>query len=291
MSPEQARGAGEVDPRTDVWSLGVVLYELLSGRKPFVGEQFLEVIHQILSFDPTPLATLRPGLPPKVVAAVESAMKKDSAQRLSSVAALAEVLAPFAGVRWGSEPSHAAPPMAPTLATPATQVGLSKGVGELGVQASVARRPESRAPATSRGPARKIVLAVGAAVALTAVIALTLSRRPGENAAPLGAPPSPKPTIDDRRTEVLAPAPRPATTPSTLPTPTASPASPPGPTPHVRTASEHSKPGSNRHATHPSSTLGPSAAPPQPVASPAPPLDKPTRSHRIEIDKDDPFGP
>jgi serine/threonine protein kinase len=295
MSPEQARGAGEVDPRTDVWSLGVVLYELLSGRKPFMGEQFLEVIHQILSLDPTPLATLRPDLPPKVVAAVESAMKKDSAQRLSSVAALAEVLAPFAGVRWSSEPSHAAPPMAPTLATPATQVGLSKGVGvgvgELGVQASVARRPESRAPGTSRGPALKIVLGVGTAVALIAVIVLTLSRRPGENAAPLGAPPSPRPTIGDPHADVPAPAPRPATTPATLPSPTPSPARTAEVAPHVRTAFEHSRSGSNKHATHPSPTSGPSAAPPERVASPAPPLDNPARSHRIEIDKDDPFGP
>src|SRR5450755_1323577 len=96
MSPEQARGAGEVDPRTDVWSMGVVLYELLSGRKPFLGEQFLEVIHQILSFDPPPLATLRPDLPPKLVAAIDWAMKKDLRERLPSVISLAEALAPFA---------------------------------------------------------------------------------------------------------------------------------------------------------------------------------------------------
>ena len=73
MSPEQARGAGEVDARADVWSLGVVLYELLSGRKPFEGEQFLQVIYEILSTEPPPLARRAPGLPPKLVAAVERA--------------------------------------------------------------------------------------------------------------------------------------------------------------------------------------------------------------------------
>src|SRR4029077_7695172 len=76
MSPEQARGAGDVDPRTDVWSMGVVLYELLTGKKPFEGGAFLEVIHKILSQEAPPLATLRSGLPPGLVALVERALTK-----------------------------------------------------------------------------------------------------------------------------------------------------------------------------------------------------------------------
>jgi serine/threonine-protein kinase len=97
MSPEQARGAGEVDVRADVWALGVVLYELLGGRRPFEGDDFLNVVHQILSVDPPALGTLRPGLPAGLEAVVGRAMSKDPTERYPSVTALAEALQPFAG--------------------------------------------------------------------------------------------------------------------------------------------------------------------------------------------------
>jgi eukaryotic-like serine/threonine-protein kinase len=290
MSPEQARGAGEVDPRTDVWSMGVVLYEMLSGRKPFLGEQFLEVIHQILSFDPPPLATLRPDLPPKLVAAIDWAMKKDLRERLPSVISLAEALAPFAGARGAAESPRAAGAFEATLATPGTHVGV--GGPSLGVPSSVVSGEKSGVPATpaaSRG-SLKVALIVGAVVVLAAVIIMGVVRRSAEKTPSGGVPPPPaSPTTTERTAS--APTPPPAAQPPVPVAPAPNPAPPAVSSGGVRTASEHSRHGSNRHAAPPAPVPAPTAPTPTAAPKPAPRPEAPARSRRMELDKEDPFGP
>jgi hypothetical protein len=130
MSPEQARGAADVDPRTDVWSLGVVLYELLGARRPFDGEQPLNVVHQIFSAAPVDLETLRPGLPPGLAAVVGKAMQKDVARRFATIQALADALAPFAAptVAQRNRPTYDG---GVTLPTPATSARPARARGPL----------------------------------------------------------------------------------------------------------------------------------------------------------------
>lgn len=85
MSPEQARGQ-EVDGRTDLFSLDVVLYELVTGRKPFGGLTAGDVVSAILSADPTPPGSVREGVPADVEAVILKALRKDPALRYQGLA-------------------------------------------------------------------------------------------------------------------------------------------------------------------------------------------------------------
>ena len=80
MSPEQARGQ-PVDARTDIWSLGVVLYELVAGRRPFAGQSSSDVLAGILEHEPAPLARFEPDAPHELQRIVAKALRKDREQR------------------------------------------------------------------------------------------------------------------------------------------------------------------------------------------------------------------
>jgi eukaryotic-like serine/threonine-protein kinase len=84
MSPEQARGDDELDQRVDVYALGVIMYEAAAGRVPFIGNNYLSVISQVLNEEPKPLRELRPELSEEFDAVVMKAMSKDVKERYAS---------------------------------------------------------------------------------------------------------------------------------------------------------------------------------------------------------------
>jgi len=96
MSPEQLRHAPDVDERTDIWSLGAVLYELLYGQPLFSGDTQTQVCRQVLEVGHRPVRLPIPGVPEELWDVIERCLSLDKEQRYGSVAELGEALLPFA---------------------------------------------------------------------------------------------------------------------------------------------------------------------------------------------------
>ena len=95
MSPEQMRSARDVDTRTDIWSLGVMLYEMITGRPPYAGDSIPALCAALLNDQPAPMQQLRPEVPPGLEEAVLRCLAKDRQRRFPTVSELARALAPF----------------------------------------------------------------------------------------------------------------------------------------------------------------------------------------------------
>ena len=96
MSPEQMLSPRSVDPRSDQWALGVLLYFMLTGAKPFKGEKLADTLRNVLQSEPTPLRDLCPDLPEPIVRAVTRSMRKPPDERFATVHEFAQQLLPFA---------------------------------------------------------------------------------------------------------------------------------------------------------------------------------------------------
>jgi serine/threonine protein kinase len=108
MSPEQWVSARDVGPETDIWALGVILYEGLTGESPFMRNNLAAMCNAVLREDPPRIGDLRPEVPEGLISVVERCLVKEPAQRFGSVAELGEALRPFAST----------PSLMPTLPAP-----------------------------------------------------------------------------------------------------------------------------------------------------------------------------
>lgn len=138
MSPEQARGE-PLDARTDIFSLGIALYEAATGKLPFEGASGLAIMHAIATSDPVPVSQATPGTPPEFDAVLSRALAKGTAERYPSARDLADALkglreaARFTGV-------SVAMPRAPAVAKPNNlPLSLTSFVGRRRERAEVRR--------------------------------------------------------------------------------------------------------------------------------------------------------
>ncbi len=166
MSPEQA-GGGEVDARSDLFSLGSLLYEMLTGHAPFRGANPLDTLKRVLTEAPPSLANVRPDLPPALAALVHQLLAKDPAARPKSAAEVARRLAAIeSGLEsaWtGRESLAAGMSGVSTDAFPVVPAAFRPSPGPL--------VPETPPPLSGKPPAVKRYRRAAAAVLVVAVLA------------------------------------------------------------------------------------------------------------------------
>jgi tRNA A-37 threonylcarbamoyl transferase component Bud32/membrane-associated phospholipid phosphatase len=162
MSPEQASGAPPVDHRTDIYSLGVIAYEMLAGRSPFAADTPREVLTRHMVAEPPPLAEARPDVPADLAAAIMRCLRKNRAERWASAHELALALE--------GSPATAAPAPVPGPAGAAGAAVPAPVTGPPATAGTAAALPTAGADAV--GPTvRKGVRMLSGRMGLTLVLA------------------------------------------------------------------------------------------------------------------------
>ncbi|UCF04540.1 MAG: protein kinase [bacterium] len=165
MSPEQARGR-PADQRTDLWSLGVVLYEMVAGKRPFAGEYDQAMIYSVLNVEPEPLTAVRSGVPPELERIVNKSLEKDPTERYQTAAGLIADLRHLRRIMGeGVETSRS--------------IGPQSHVQPPSMQQPFGQQPSVQQPSMQQAPARRKMrwLPWLIVIALAVIIAAALFQR------------------------------------------------------------------------------------------------------------------
>jgi serine/threonine-protein kinase len=285
MSPEQMLSTKDVDGRTDIWALGIVLFELCTARVPWPASTITQATALVMSTPPPPLGELVPGVPAALEAIILRCLEKDRTNRFATVENLAQALEAVARelqtnprqARRAGEVTEILPSDVRTshTADPAVRPPVAANGSSTtgGISQNEAPRPVA-APRLSRG-----AIGVVAAAALAGVVGATLlAQHTSTTRTP--APPA-SVTVEPVPQGASPPSPRSGATEPREPPPDRPAASPPVATAAVASASAAAKPeGSTALSLAPSpahaKTASVAARPQPPAPPPAPPRHKPT---------------
>jgi serine/threonine-protein kinase len=278
MSPEQVRADKDVDQRADIWSLGAILYELLTGREPFGSDDPMKVFSRVLEEEPEPLEVLRPDLAPGLAEVVMQCLQKKRHKRFDDVDALVKALEGFGAKRITSIPP---PPSRESMRVEVDLAAIMKKKPSAETFVIPDRRTGSRRKKRSRGLAVFLVLTLAAVggglwakktgrLERAALWAGLISPRAGK--APEAAAPPPPPAA----VATASAAPEPAIAPSvsvaaatTMPEPKPSATAPRGRRPRGARGSSLTTAPPVDDTPEPKPAPAASAAPPPPAPAPA----------------------
>ncbi len=175
MSPEQVQGTG-IDPRSDLYSVGVSLYEMVTGARPFQGKSDYDLMVAQLQQAPLPPIQVQPGLPPVLNDAILVALQKDPAQRFQTAEAFRTALESVKGGLAATPAASAQPAAIPAFSSGATGLigGQPAGAPQIAPSAGPAVAPPPPTPPPAARPAsssaRVIWMTLGALVALAVIV-------------------------------------------------------------------------------------------------------------------------
>jgi eukaryotic-like serine/threonine-protein kinase len=174
MSPEQMRASRDVDGATDIWALGVILFELLAGEPPFAADTVTELVLKVATDPPLHLRSLRADMPPALDAVIGRCLEKDRTRRYRNVGELASALLPFAGSRAkGHVERIAGIVRAAGLSGTAPALAMSAPGG--GTRAAGTLPPVGRTTGGGRPAASRAVGFVGGGIVALVAVAGTLA--------------------------------------------------------------------------------------------------------------------
>ncbi len=303
ISPEQAKGLADVDLRSDLYAVGVILYEALSGRVPFLADNFNNLLFKIVLEEPPQLATLVPDVDPELAAMVHKAMARERSARYATAGEFSAAIVDWAN-RSGVSLDASADPGRPSVVSPGAMSSPSGAAGTLSGAAgtpSGAMSTQSGAVSAQSSPAMRtavgnvvssvtpgafgasqplssveipkkkapVVLLATGAVGLIAVVGTIVALSSNDSSEPGAAQSAAQLAVTQPATPPASvPAATPAPTPETPPTeaPSAAPAPPPEPAP-AASASADAKPASS----HTEAARSTQRAPRAPRVTPTPP--------------------